>query len=222
MRALKTRKENILAIEESTWRLRSRALWLQKGDKNTSFFHKYATQRRNHNTIWDISNDDGKVLSSESEIKEFAYKYFQEQYSAPEMEDMRNQIHILKYVPRMFSDVESDEIGKPVSIEEVEFIVNKMPKEKSPGPDGWTQELFRSFFDIMGKDLLWAVEESRVSGFISGALNATFFALIPKVRKPSSFNEFRPIALCNFAYKVISKIIATRIKDKLASCISQE
>jgi hypothetical protein len=46
---------------------------------------------------------------------------------------------------------ESDEIGKPVSIEEIEFIVNKMPKEKSPGPDGWTQELFHSFFDIMGK-----------------------------------------------------------------------
>jgi hypothetical protein len=59
MRALKTRKENILAIEESTWRLRSRALWMQKGDKNTSFFHKYATQRRIQNSIWDISNDDG-------------------------------------------------------------------------------------------------------------------------------------------------------------------
>jgi hypothetical protein len=42
----------------------------------------------------------------------------------------------------MFSDAESDEIGKPVSIEEIEFIINKMPKEKSPGPDGWTQELF--------------------------------------------------------------------------------
>jgi hypothetical protein len=59
MRALKTRKENILAIEESTWRLRSRALWMKKGDKNTSFFHKYATQRRIQNSIWDITNDDG-------------------------------------------------------------------------------------------------------------------------------------------------------------------
>jgi hypothetical protein len=138
------------------------------------------------------------------------------------MEDMRNQIHILKDVPRLFSNVKSDEIGKPVSIEETDFIVNKMPKEKSPCLDGWTQEIFISFFDIMGKDLLRVVEESKVSGFISGALNVTFFALIPKVRKPSSFNEFRPIALCNFAYKVISKTIATCIKNKMASCISQE
>jgi hypothetical protein len=62
----------------------------------------------------------------------------------------------------MFSDVESDEIGKLISIEEVEFIVNKIPKEKIPGPDGWNQELFRSFFVITGKDLLWAIEESKV------------------------------------------------------------
>jgi hypothetical protein len=62
-----------------------------------------------------------------------------------------------------------------------------MPKEKSPGPDGWTQELFHTFFDIMGEDLLNAVEESRCTGYIPGALNATFYALIPKISKPGQF-----------------------------------
>jgi hypothetical protein len=101
------------------------------------------------------------------------------------------------------------EIGKPVQISELQDIVNKMPREKSPGPDGWSQELFSHFFDVMGEDLLNAVEESRITGFIPGALNATFFALIPKISKPENFNDFRPIALCNFAYKVISKVIAS-------------
>jgi hypothetical protein len=122
----------------------------------------------------------------------------------------------------MFSDAESDEIGTPVTIEELESTIKKMPKEKSPDPDGWTQELFLSFFDIMGKDLLLAVEESRNKGYIPGVLNATFFTLIPKVRKPTTFNDFRPIALCNFVYKVISKVIVNHIKDKLACCITKE
>jgi hypothetical protein len=114
------------------------------------------------------------------------------------------------------------EIGKPVMISELKDTINIMPKEKSPGPDGWTQELFHKFFDIMGMDLLKAVEESCSTGYIPGALNATFYALIPKISKTINFNDFRPIALCNFAYKVISKIIASRIKEKLANCISIE
>jgi len=125
-------------------------------------------------------------------------------------------------VPRFFNNVESDEIGKPLTLEEVEEIVSRMPKDKSPGLDGWTHELFQTFFDIMGEDLLSAVEESIRSGHILGALNATFFALIPKVSKPKYFHDFRPIAHCNFVYKVISKVIASPLKEKLASCISSE
>jgi hypothetical protein len=74
----------------------------------------------------------------------------------------------------------------------------------------------------MGEDLHRVVEESRCTGHILGALNATFFSLIPKVRNPESFHDFRPISLCNFVYKVISKIIASQLKDKLASSISFE
>lgn len=124
----------------------------------------------------------------------------------------------------MFLDfflVRRDDIGKLVSIEEPDIIINKMPKENNPRPDGWTQELFDTFFDILGKDLLLDVEESRNTCYISGALNSTFFALIPKVRKPSSFHDFKPIALCKFAYKVISKVIINCIKDKFSLCLSQ-
>jgi hypothetical protein len=66
------------------------------------------------------------------------------------------------------------------------------------------------------------VEESRVKGRVNGAINATFLALIPKSNKPDSFGGYRPIALCNLVYKIISKIIATRIKSCLSFGISKE
>jgi hypothetical protein len=74
----------------------------------------------------------------------------------------------------------------------------------------------------MGNDLLGAIEESRISGKFFRSLNATFVALIPKDSKPTSFNDFIPISLCNFVYKVISKIISNRLKGKMASGISSE
>jgi len=65
------------------------------------------------------------------------------------------------------------------------------------------------------------VEESRVKGRVNGAINATFLALIPKSNKPDSFGGYRPIALCNLVYKIISKIIATRIKSCFSFGISK-
>ena len=66
------------------------------------------------------------------------------------------------------------------------------------------------------------VEESRKQGRVSGALNATFLSLNPKCENPKSFGYFRPIALCNLAYKIITKIIAKRIKSTLSFGISKE
>jgi hypothetical protein len=81
-KALKQRKELILSIEESTWRLRSRAIWLNKSDKNTKFFHKFSTQRRSQNTIWDIVYDASVCQSTDYEIKKITLKHFKDQYNA--------------------------------------------------------------------------------------------------------------------------------------------
>lgn len=43
-------------------------------------------------------------------------------------------------------------------------------------------------------------------------INKTYVSLIPKVSNPSSSNEFRPSSLCNVSYKIISKVLVTRLK----------
>lgn len=57
---------------------------------------------------------------------------------------------------------------------------------------------------------------------MSGALNATFITLIPKKDNPESFSNFRPVALCNLVYKLVTKIIADRLKPLLSKFISKE
>ena len=52
------------------------------------------------------------------------------------------------------------------------------------------------------------------------AVNQTFLALVPKVDSPESFVNFRPIGLCNVTYKLVTKTIATRMKDIMQKLIS--
>ena len=68
----------------------------------------------------------------------------------------------------------------------------------------------------------WKIEECQLSCRMSKFFNSTFLALFLKVEKPLTFDEFRPISLCNCVYKIISKIIALCIKPILSRMISKE
>jgi hypothetical protein len=83
-------------------------------------------------------------------------------------------------------------------------------------------EFFTHFFDLVGDDLHSMVEDSRHSGKIKRALNSTFLVLIPKENSPQNFGDFRPIALCNLCYKIISKAISIRIRLILSRALSIE
>ena len=50
-------------------------------------------------------------------------------------------------------------------------------------------------------------------------LNHAFLTLIPKVKNPEKVSDFRPIALCYILYKLISKVLANRLKTFLPQII---
>ena len=66
------------------------------------------------------------------------------------------------------------------------------------------------------------MEDTRTSRRIPASFNSTFISLIPKVDNPSSLNDFKPISLCNYIYKVVTKMIADRLKRVLSEHIIEE
>jgi len=60
------------------------------------------------------------------------------------------------------------------------------------------------------------------TGTLDPFLNQTYITLIPKVKNPESINQFRPISLCNFSYKIIAKVLANRLKRWLPEIITSE
>jgi len=120
----------------------------------------------------------------------------------------------------MFDDKRNEALFQPNSEDELLGIMKSFKKDKSPGPNGWTIEFFIHFFDLIKQDLLRMVEASRMSGSIHHNTTSTLIALIPKKGVPDSFHDFRLISLFNISSKIITKIIAKRIKETLASCLS--
>jgi hypothetical protein len=84
----------------------------------------------------------------------------------------------------MVSDEEARALETPCTKEEILEVIKGFKKEKSPGPDGWSVELYLHFFDLMGQDLLDVVEDARSRGVVKNQLNNTFIVLIPKSNLP--------------------------------------
>ena len=74
---LEARKRFILCDREKEERQKSRVLWLLCGDDNTPFFRKYATHRKNINSIWKIKDDSGNLVEGSEAIVEVGIQHFE-------------------------------------------------------------------------------------------------------------------------------------------------
>jgi hypothetical protein len=72
----------------------------------------------------------------------------------------------------------------------------------------------------MKHDLFIMALEFFKRGKLLKGINTSYIALIPKVAGNSSFNDYRPISLLNGLYKIIAKILATRLKELMWCVVS--
>jgi hypothetical protein len=91
---------------------------------------------------------------------------------------------------------------------------------KVPGSDGLSADFFQENWEIIGEDVCQAVLQTLATGFINEELNFSYIALIPKTLQPSCVSDFQPISLCNVLYKIISKVLANRLKMVFPRIIS--
>lgn len=95
-----------------------------------------------------------------------------------------------------------------------------MSPYKSPGPDGLPAGFYQHFWNVVGNDVVGMIKGFFHSGYILKELNQTLITLIPKTSCPNTCKEFRPISLCNVAYKAITKILVLRLQDMIKEMIS--
>jgi hypothetical protein len=86
----------------------------------------------------------------------------------------------MNHIPSLVTPEQNEALLCPITQAEVDLAVKEMPPGKAPGPDGFTTDFFHHCWDLIKEEVWLAVEESRTSGQVLSALNATFLTLIPK------------------------------------------
>ena len=215
---LKIQLSHKLDQEAAYWRQRSKFYWLKEDDSNTRFFHATASVRKKKNEIAGLTTDKGEWVQTDEDIQRVAADYFQDLYSnSPCKYD-----EVLDYVDVRIKREENTALLLPFSKDEFKEAITQMHPDKSPGPDGFNPAFYQRFLDLIGDDVYRDSLEWMNNLCFPPSVNHTNICLILKHQNSKTMKYYRPIALCNVNYKILSKVLENRLKKLLPWIISQE
>ena len=117
------------------------------------------------------------------------------------------------------SEAENNDLSKVPDLQEVRDVVWRMHPLKASGPDGLLGLFFKHYWPIVRDQVVAVVQSFFRFGSLLPQMNHTFITLIPKRIGACNFNQFKPISLCNFYYKIISKILVNKLRPLLPKII---
>lgn len=115
--------------------------------------------------------------------------------------------------------VQKEELLKEIT-EEVKVVVFQMHSDKAPSPDDMTPDFYQKHWTIVVKDVVKMVKEFFRLGDIITNLKRTSIVLISKKNQSTVVVDLRPIAPCNVLMKVITIVLANRMKILLNMVVS--
>ncbi|XP_074327612.1 uncharacterized protein LOC141665526 [Apium graveolens] len=216
---LEVKKKLHLTLDqrEIFWRQRSKQLWLKSGDKNSRYFHAAATTRKKNNQITKLQDLEGTWKEWDNGLENLIINYYRELFSG-------SQSHweeVVKNVPTSITQDQNDSLLMTVTDEEVKAALFSMHPDKAPGPDGMTPAFYHRHWQIVGRDIVNLVRRFFEDGQMPQGLNDINVVLIPKKKYPMNIGDLRPISLCNVLVKVITKVMANRLKGLLQGVVSE-
>jgi len=107
-----------------------------------------------------------------------------------------------------------------VSEEEIKNIVWSCDSSKSSGPEGFNFGFIKYCWGCLKEDFVLVVNDFMVKGKWPSGSNASFICLIPKTDNSQQLSNYRPISLVGCVYKMVSKILAIRLKKVISKVIN--
>lgn len=205
----------LLEQEELYWFQISHETWL-KGDQNTDYFHKCANGRKRRNTIISLEKD-GDIIEGEDNLLKHAFEYYSDLFGPMPQHDIHLDSSIWNN-SYMLSKSDNRILCQPFSETEIKEALFQMEKNKAPGPDKIPIEVFQKCWNIVKNDVIQLFDDFHNNKVDISRLNYGIITLLPKIKEANKIQQYRPICLWNCLYKLITKVLTTRVEpyaDKL-------
>ena len=201
--------------------IRSRANWLEYGEKPNKFFLNLENKNRVNKNISEIKISEDETITNQSDILNCLKEFYEELYKKPNHNLQVPADPVL--TPKTLTDHEKNLLEEPITKPELDTALKNMKNNKSPGLDGYSPEFFKFFWPQIGFFFLDCINECFANNNLTDSQTQGLITCIPKAGKARNLiKNWRPISLLNTTYKLISSCLTNRLRPLLCRIISQE
>ena len=194
--------------------VRSRAQWIEDGERPSRYFFKLQTIKSQKSHISSVYDSNGVEVFSQHEIEKAHVDFYTHLFSEEPI-DLNAQNDLLFSLSRHLSPDQASLCEGQVTLEEITSAAKKMNTNKAPGPDGLSVEFYLKFWDILGPHLVNVFNACSEAGEMCSSMKTSNTRVIFKKGDRKSLKNWRPISLLNVDYKICSKTLSVRLSKVL-------
>ena len=180
----------------------------------TTYHHIRSRRRAKSRTVSQVLDNNGQLQTDHEEIMKIFTTYLESKYSNIQ----RDTNSFLKMpscgMPQINIDANT-EFDSPFTIDELRKAVDKGKRNKSSGPDGICHELYQHMRECCKHDLLDIINQMYLEGLVCNEQKQGYIVCLPKISAPTCPENYRPLSILNSDYKLLTRIIANRLRPCL-------
>lgn len=178
------------------------------GETFSSF--QLGERKKKRTMINQLRDHNGDVIEESEQIEQHVYTYFRNLYTLEEADAAAEEEFASdRVIPN--DDETNNAMMNEINTTEIWSAIKTSAANKSPGPDGIPREFYLRSFDVIHREMNLVLNEALTGEFPPEFVDGVI-VLVKKKGTANDMHAYRPISLLNVDYKILSRILKSRLE----------